>query len=326
MRGIELTPELPVAELAELGAIAEDAGFDVSFVSCHYNNRDAFAALTRLATATTDVRLGPGVANPYECHPVSLASRAATLQEFSGGRAVFGIGAGDASTLANLGIDRVRPLTRIRETIGVARQLWAGERVDHDGAFVARDAGLNYTVEPLPVYVGAQGPRMLRLAGEIADGVLVNGSHPRDLAWAAERVHEGLAERPSERGDVEVVAYASVSVAEDAALARKAARPPVAYIAAGAPEAVLDRHGLDADRAARIGEQLGAGAFEEAFATVSEAMLDAFAVTGTPRDIAERFEALLGPADAVVAGSPLGPDRRDAIGLIARALDRAGSI
>ncbi|MDZ7701617.1 MAG: 5,10-methylenetetrahydromethanopterin reductase [Halobacteriales archaeon] len=324
MRGIELAPDRPVDELVELGAAAEDAGFDTAFVASHYNNRDPFAALTRLATATTDVRLGPGVVNPYETHPVALASRAATLQELSGGRAVFGIGAGDRSTLANLGLERERPLARVAESITVSRQLWAGERVDHDGTFAANDAGLNYGVEPPPVYVGAQGPGMLRLAARFGDGVLVNASHPRDVAWSAEQLADGLADRPDERGELEVAVSAVVSVAEDADAAREAARPPVAYIAAGAPEAVLDRHGLDAELAGEIGAGIGAGAYGEAFAAVSEPMLDAFAVAGTPEAVAERFGALLEHADSVVAGSPLGPEPDRAVELLSRAYDAVG--
>jgi len=109
---------------------------------------------------------------------VKLASQVATLDEVSGGRAVLGVGAGDASTLRNLGFERDRPLRRVLETFKVAQDLWAGERVDHDGTFVARDAGLNYEVGEVPVYVGAQGPHMLRMAGKHADGVLVNASHP----------------------------------------------------------------------------------------------------------------------------------------------------
>ena len=64
MRAVELTPEQPVATLAEFGETAEDAGFDAAFVSHHYNNRDQFAALTAIAGATDEIDLGPGVANP----------------------------------------------------------------------------------------------------------------------------------------------------------------------------------------------------------------------------------------------------------------------
>ena len=323
MRGIELTPETPTEDVVALGRKAAETGFDVAFASCHYNNRDPFLALDRIASATDDLLVGPGVVNPYETHPVTLASRLATLQEATGGRAAFGIGAGDRSTLANLGIDRERPLRRVLETVQVARKLWAGERVDHDGTFVARDAGLNYAVDSPPVYVGAQGPDMLRMGGKHGDGVLVNASHPADLGWAAERVAEGVSRR-TDGVDPEILAYASVSVAGDAAAARAAARPPVAFIAAGAPDAVLERHGLDAERAEAIGEAIGAGRFEEAFAAVTDAMLDAFAVAGTPDEVAERFAALSEHVDGVVAASPLGPEREAAVTLLADAFDRSG--
>lgn len=323
MRGIELTPEIPVSAVAELGALAEKEGFDTVFASSHYNNRDPFVALDRVAAATNSVRVGPGVANPYEVHPVKLASQVATLDEVSDGRAVMGVGAGDESTLSNLGINRDRPLRRVLETFKVAQDLWAGERVDHDGTFVARDAGLNYDAGEIPVYVGAQGPHMLRMAGKHADGVLVNASHPRDLAWSADRVAEGEVDRIVE-GSPNVAAFASVSIAEDAAAAREAARPPVAFIAAGAAPPVLDRHGVDTERANQIGGAIEAGAFSDAFDLVTDRMISAFCVAGDPADVAERLAAIGEHVDSVVAGSPLGPDREAAIGLLARAFDDAG--
>ena len=323
MRGIELTPEIPVARVADLGAAAEDAGFDAVFASCHYNNRDPFVALDRVAAATESVRVGPGVANPYDTHPVKLASQVATLDEVSGGRAVLGVGAGDRSTLSNLGVERDRPLRRVLESMKVAQELWAGERVDHDGTFVARDAGLNYDAGEIPVYVGAQGPHMLRMAGKHADGVLVNASHPRDLSWASERVAEGETDRVV-AGDVDVVAFASVSVAEDADAALDAARPPVAFIAAGAAPPVLDRHGIDGERAAEVGAKIEAGEFSAAFDLVTDAMLAAFCVAGDPEMVATQLEAVDEHVDSVVAGSPLGPERTAAVELLAEAFDDAG--
>ncbi|MFB6079003.1 MAG: 5,10-methylenetetrahydromethanopterin reductase [Halarchaeum sp.] len=320
MTGIELTPDAPVSEVAALGERAESAGFETAFVSSHYNNRDPFQALAALADATSSVRLGPGVVNPYDVHPVRLASQAATLDETSGGRAVFGVGAGDRSTLRNLGVERERPLRRVLETIRVSRRLWAGERVTHDGTFAAREAGLNYEPSSIPAYVGAQGPGMLRMAAKHADGVLYNASHPRDVAWAAERVDEGLVERPDSRGEFEFAVFASVSVAADADAAREAARPPVAFIAAGAPDEVLSRHDIDADAARAVGDAIERGDFEDAFGRVTPAMIDAFAAAGTPEEVAARAAALRERADTVVCGSPLGPDRATAIGLLGDAL------
>jgi 5,10-methylenetetrahydromethanopterin reductase len=319
MLGIELTPEEPAEQLAEYAVTAESAGFDTVFGSHHYNNRDEFLALAAIAGATEDIRLGPGVTNPYETHPVTLASRMASLDELAGGRGVFGIGPGDRSTLANLGFEQERALGRTLETMQVARRLWDGERVDHDGTFDADDAGLNYEAGSIPVYVGAQGPHMTRMAAKYADGVLYNGAHPRDIAWASDRVAEGLEDRPEERGDrseFDFVAYASVSVAADDERAREAARPPVAFIAGGAPDPVLDRHDLDPDRAADIGEAIGAGEFSAAFGAVTPAMIDAFCLAGTPETVAERVERILEDAGSVVFGSPLGPDIEAAIELL----------
>jgi 5,10-methylenetetrahydromethanopterin reductase len=324
MLGIELTPEHPVDRVVDLGQQAEAAGYDTLFTSCHYNNRDPFAALTRLAAATDDIRLGPGVANPYELHPVTLAAKTATVAEQSDGRAVFGIGPGDPSTLRNLGLTEDRGLRSVLEAFKIAQRLWAGERVDHDGTFTANDAGLNFDVPgEIPVYVGGEGPHMCRMAGKHADGLLFNGSHPADLSWARDRVEEGKEDRPAERGDFDLAAYASVSVSEDAEAAREAARPPTAFITAGAAPPVLDRHGIDHDRAEAIGEDISAGAFSEAFDRVTPAMVEAFCIAGTPDTVADRMAAVLAHADSLVVGSPLGPDLDDAIGLAATAYDRA---
>jgi 5,10-methylenetetrahydromethanopterin reductase len=322
MIGLELTPEHPVSRLSDLAVRAEEAGFDTVFASHHYNNRDEFVALADIARATDDVRLGPGITNPFETHPVTLASRMATLDELADGRGVFGVGAGDASTLENLGYGDESPLRRVLETMQVARKLWDGERVDHDGTFEAVDAGLNYDARVMPVYVGAQGPDMTRMAAKYADGVLYNGAHPRDIEWAADRVGEGLDARPDHRGDFDFAAYASVSVAEDADNARDAARPPVAFIAGSAPPPVLDRHDLDRDTASDIGDAIAAGEFTDAFGLVTPAMIDAFCIAGTPETVEQRLEAVLDTADSVVVGSPLGPNLEEAIDLAGGAVRR----
>ena len=321
MYAIEITPEHPVAQLTDFAVSAESEGFDAVFASHHYNNRDQFMALTSMAEATDEVLLGPGIANPYETHPVTLASRVATLDEVSDGRALFGIGPGDKSTIRNLGFDHDDALRRVLETFKTARKLWDGERVDHDGTFRADDAGLNYEVGEIPVYVGAQGPHMTKMAAKHADGALYNGSHPKDLAWARDQVDSMLEDRvPSSEFDL--AAYASVSVAEDADEAREAARPPVAFVAAGSPPPVLGRHGIDQDVASEISDAISAGNFEEAFGLVTEEMLEAFCIAGTPEDVANRTQELREHADSVVFASPLGPDIEEAISLLGAATDR----
>jgi 5,10-methylenetetrahydromethanopterin reductase len=350
VNALELAPDVPVGEVVERALAAERAGFDTVFVSHHYNNRDQFSALTATAAATDRVRLGPGVTNPYETHPVTLASRMATLDEYSDGRGIFGIGPGDAATLRNLGIERERPLRRVLEAFRVAQRLWNGETVDHDGTFRADEASLNY--EPragtgsesgagagaetdtstgsgpvpgsetgsVPVYVGAQGPDMVRMAAKHADGVLFNGAHPRDYEWARARAEEGLTDRPERRGEFDLAAYAPVSVAADGGAARAAARYPVAFVVGGTPDPVLDRHGVDREIAREVGTAVEAGEFSEAAELVTERMLRAFCIAGTPAEVDEQVANLLDEADSFVAASPLGPDPREAIEILGEVL------
>jgi 5,10-methylenetetrahydromethanopterin reductase len=112
-------------------------------------------------------------------------------------------------------------------------------------------------------------------------------------------------------------------VSEDADAAREAARPPVAFIAAGAAPPVLDRHDLDGDRAERIGSHISAGEFTEAFEAVSEDMIDAFCIAGRPETVEEKIAGVLEYADSFVAGAPLGPDLDTAIELAGAALARS---
>ncbi|PSP84778.1 5,10-methylenetetrahydromethanopterin reductase [Halobacteriales archaeon QS_1_68_17] len=324
MKGIELTPEHRIETVTDLAATAEESGFDTVLVSGHYNNRDQFVTLTSVANATDEVALGPGVTNPYEMHPAALASRVASLQEVSDGRAVFGIGAGDRSTLSNLGVEHDRPLRRVLETFSVARDLWDGERVTHDGTFRVDGARLTYDVAgTIPVYVGAQGPQMIRMAAKHADGVLMEGAHPEDFEWGARQVRAGLDERPADRGDFDFAAYASLSIDEDEAAAREAAKPPTAFIVGGASLPILDRHGIDRDVARAIGTLLEVGDFQTAFEQVTDDMIDSFCLAGTPERVGREIEGIMEHVDSFVAASPLGPDLESAVRLAGEVVPRS---
>ena len=303
MADVELVAEEPVDKLVSLARVAEDAGYGGVWVTDHYNNRNPFVALTAIAGATGRVQVGPGITNPYYAHPAYTANAVATLDEYSNGRARLGVGPGDPNTLAALEIERESPLYDVLDAVKLTRSLLAGERVTEDG--LAKDAKLNYDTEPVPVYVGAQGPNMLRMAADHGDGILINASHPDDFEWSLEQIGDT---------DAEIVAYTSFSVSEDHDAAKKAARQPVAFVASASPPPVLERHGVDAELADEIGGHVERGEFSEAFGKVSDAMLDAFAVYGTPAECAERVDALYETGvDTVVVGSPLGPEPADAI-------------
>ena len=325
MLGIELTPEHPVSRIGTLGALAESSGFDTAFVSCHHFNRDPWVALDRIARRTDSIRVGPGTVNPLETHPVTLASRVASLQEASDGRAVYGIGPGDPSSLGTLGLADGRGLRPVLEAFKTAQKLWAGETVSHEGTFDADRAELKFDVDgEIPVHVGGEGPHMCRMAGKHADGLLFNGSHPDDLAWARERVKEGKSDRPDSRGKFTLSAYAAVSVDEEGDAAREAARAPVAFIASGAAPPVLERHGIDSDAVESVREALADSRFGDAYDAVTPAMVEAFCIAGTPPAAAERMAALREHADGIVVGSPLGPSLDEAVELAGEAAREAG--
>jgi 5,10-methylenetetrahydromethanopterin reductase len=143
------------------------------------------------------------------------------------------------------------------------------------------------------------------MAADHSDGILINASHPDDFEWSLEQIDET---------DAEIVAYTSFSVSEDREAAKGSARQPVAFIASASPPPVLERHGVDAGLADEIGGHIERGEFSEAFGKVSDTMLDAFSVYGTPEECADRVDALYETGvDTVVVGSPLGPEPADAL-------------
>jgi len=316
--GVEFVPEVEVREVTKKSVAAEEAGFDFLWITDHYNNRNVYLTLGDVAQHTSEITLGPGVTNPYTIHPAQTAAAAATLDEVSDGRAVLGIGAGDKSTLAKLGYEWEKPLTRTREAVTVMRSLLGGETVDFGGEFhELNGASLNMDPGEVPIYIGAQGPNMMEMAGKKGDGVLMNASAKEDFEYAIPLIEKGAEAAGKSLGDVDVTAYTCFSVDEDPEEAREAARPVVAFIVAGVPSVVLERHCIDEAEAEAVAEGIGRGDFGSAFGAVTDDMIEAFSIYGAPEECAERVDELaeLGVTQ-VVAGSPIGPDKKEAMELI----------
>ncbi|MEM4700334.1 MAG: 5,10-methylenetetrahydromethanopterin reductase [Candidatus Nezhaarchaeales archaeon] len=323
--GIELVPDRPLERVVELAVAAESKGLDYVWITDHYNNRNVYVALTLVASSTKRVKIGTGVTNPYLIHPAWTASAIATLDEISGGRAVLGIGAGDRATFESLGVKWERPLASIREAVEVMRRLLAGESVKLEGeVFKVSKARLNYKPSRVPpIYIGAQGPKMLELAGSIGDGVLVNASNPRDFQEAVKFIRAGAEKAGRDLSKVDIVAYTCFSVGEDSAEAREAAKPIVAFIVAGSPSQVLAKHGISEEAAGKIREAIGRGDFKGAFRLVDSSMLEAFSIAGTVEETSSKVEELLkAGVTQVVMGSPLGPKKKEAVDLMARVVSK----
>jgi 5,10-methylenetetrahydromethanopterin reductase len=178
----------PLPDIAAFVARCEDAGFDGVGIHDHPSSgRDAYLALALAAQATQRLRLFPATSSPLVRHPLVLASLAHSLEEIAPGRTCLTVAPGFIST-RSVGKPRAG-VSFMRDAIRDLRQLLAGEEV----AFGPTTTRLrNRTATPTPVYLLAAGPRMIELAGEMADGAfLFVGLHPASIRAALRHLEEG---------------------------------------------------------------------------------------------------------------------------------------
>ncbi|MBN2334552.1 5,10-methylenetetrahydromethanopterin reductase [Candidatus Bathyarchaeota archaeon] len=298
---------------------AEKLGYDSIWITDHFNNRNVYVSLAFIANYTDRIKLGPGVTNPYLIHPVYTAQSVASLNEVAPGRVICGIGAGDKTTLEMLGREMESPLRAMRESVGLIRSQIAREKGGYGGRMFSTSAGarFNFKVKgEVPIYIGAQGPKMLQLAGEIGDGVLINASHPRDIERAVDLVAKGAAKAGRNGDEIDVAAYTSFSVADDRKSAKKSVVPVVAYIVAGSPPQILERHGIPVESADHIRKDLADRNWGEAFGAVNSEMIDAFSICGDPDQCVEQIDGLFKTGVThFITGSPLGPSKKKSINL-----------
>ena len=316
--GIEFVPNEPIEKIVKLVKLAEDVGFEYTWITDHYNNKNVYETLALIAAGTETIKLGPGVTNPYVRSPAITASAVATLDEISNGRATLGMGPGDKATFDALGIEWTKPVSTIKESLAMIEILLSLGKL----ASGANLMGVKPVQEKIPMYMGAQGPMMLKTAGGYSDGALINASNPKDFAAAVPLIKEGAAEQGKSISDIDVAAYTCCSIDADAGKALGAAKIVVAFIAAGAPPPVFERHGLPADTGAKFGGMLAKGDFGGAIGAVDDALMEAFSVVGTPADFVPKIEALgeMGVTQ-YVAGSPIGPDKENSIKLLGEVID-----
>jgi 5,10-methylenetetrahydromethanopterin reductase len=341
--GIEFVPDKPVDKIVHWAKLAEKNGFDIVWLTDHYNNRNVWSTLTVIALNTSRVIIGPGVSNPYHMSPALSASAAVTLNEISNGRVAIGFGAGDRTALNSIGIEWVKPVSTVVECIQYVRALTEGQTFTLDGkAFKVKGAKLNIVKRKavlddkgnpvlmdgkpvkrgpkIPIYAGAQGAQMLKRTAMVADGILINASHPKDFKIALENIREGVEEADRDLSDIDIGAYAACSIGETHDEALKGdLKTVVAFIVASSPEVILNRHGIDADSCKRVRKLLGEGNFKELPKAISERMLEAFSIVGDSKQCIKRIEDLVkAGVTQMVIGSPIGPDKSKAIKQIGR--------
>ncbi len=209
---------LPLRETAEFIAGCETAGFSGVGVHDHqHSGRDVFLALALAAERTSTLSLYPATSNPVTRHPMVLASLANSLDEIAPGRVRLTVGPGYLS-VGNIGSPRAS-VQRMREAIGLIRRLLRGEQVELNGVTTRLR---NVTDPPPPVLMTAAGPRMMELAGEVADGAFVLvGLHPAAVAAARRRIETG-AERAARNLDgFQTIYITPTTVSDDGSEARR---------------------------------------------------------------------------------------------------------
>lgn len=216
-----VSPREPIGRFAELAAEAERAGFEMAWLAdSQLYTKNVFVALALAAERTQRIRLGPGVANPVTRHYTVLANATAGLDEVSGGRAVLGLGSGDAAVLP-LGL-RPANLVLLREAI-------LGIRSFAQRGVVATPSGelaVHTGRRPFPILLAASQPGMLRLAGELADGAVLMGAADAGLTrWQLDHIQEGAARAGRTLNDIEIDLWFSISMLEDAEQAVRDVRP-----------------------------------------------------------------------------------------------------
>jgi 5,10-methylenetetrahydromethanopterin reductase len=202
----------PIAEAVELIQLAEQLGFRSAWVNdSQCTGREAGITLGAAAAATRRIRLGTAVTNPFTRHLTVTASAFYSLDELSGGRAALGLGRGELSV--RLTGTRRASYAELEHAVRTLRALLAGESVVFDGHPV-RLAPAAASPRHIPIYVSAIGPRSLRLAGQVADGVILTvGAHPADVAAALATVEDGARSVGRSLADLHVVARVAYSSA-----------------------------------------------------------------------------------------------------------------
>jgi len=290
--GVELHQYLDAPTILAESRAVEELGYDALWLGdSQLIWRELYVLLGAAATATSRVTLGIGVTNPVTRHAAVTASAAMTLQELSGGRGILGVGLGHTS-VATMGLPRATR-KELAAYVDTVRRLCQGEEVSTDHGPI-RLAYADPGAAP-PIVIAASGPKMMRLAGQIGDGVIMAGQmgHQEVRAQALEHVRLGLEEQPHPPERFMVCVGVAAAVSADRQEALDAVRP---HVAQGllSPLARLGSAALEARTALQSAyntyDHMHPGAPHAA--VVPDEVIPEFAIAGTPDDCLRQAGAM----------------------------------
>jgi probable F420-dependent oxidoreductase len=301
----------------------EQAGYDGVWAA--ETSHDPFPTVTLAAAATSTVDVGTGIAVAFARNPMNLATLGHDLQVLSEGRFILGLGSQvQAHIDRRFSMPWSRPADRMREMVQAIRAIWACWNEEAPLAFEGefyRHTLMPPFFNPGPspfgpprVFVAGVGPRMIEVAGEVADGFLCHGFTTASylLASVMPALERGLARGNRERADIEVTAPGFIVTGrDDEEMARSAAgvrRQLAFYGSTPAYRPVLEHHGWG-DLQSDLHQMAREGRWEQMGDRIDPDMLDAFAVAGPPREIAHLVAERYGDTvDRINAYSPFDVD------------------
>jgi probable F420-dependent oxidoreductase len=203
----------------ELTRQAEERGFEYAWLfDSHVLWQDVYPLFTLMAAATRRIKIGPCVTNPATRDPTVTASALSTLNDISGGRMVVGMGRGDSAQRV-LGRHPVS-VEKMEQDCRLIKDLTAGREVMVDGTPVR----IKWAGRQVPVWIAGYGPKALRAAGRVADGVIIQLADPAIIRWCLRFVKEGAAEAGRDPDSILIQAAAPTFIAEDIEKAREQVR------------------------------------------------------------------------------------------------------
>jgi alkanesulfonate monooxygenase SsuD/methylene tetrahydromethanopterin reductase-like flavin-dependent oxidoreductase (luciferase family) len=293
---------IPYADYVRLACEAEDAGF--AAVMSPESNNDVLMCLHGVAKATSRIKLASFIANIYYREPVLCAAAAEMLQTESDGRFILGLGSGPPQTLTGLGIERGNARDRLRRYVDVIRRAHRGEPLAATGIRVRAPA------TPVPIHFGALVKETARLAGEIADGVMLYIAPPERMRTMIDTARAEAHRHGRKASDFSITTAFPVFLADDRKSALEAARRGLFfYVALPFYNRVIAKAGFETEASA-IASATSRGEFAGAVAAMSDRLVDWLAAVGPAEHCRERLAQYraLNPDLAVIAPNPVGED------------------
>ena len=319
--GAGLFPTEPLQKMIHLAKVSEEAGYSHVWVGdSHLIWREAYVNMTAMLLNTTKVKFGTGVTNPLTRHPSVLASAYATLEEYSPGRMIVGIGLGDSS-VETMGL-KPSTLANFERSLEQMRELFTGKEAQ-------LPSGKIHLLHPckgkVPIYIAASGPRMLELSGRIADGIIVLvGVADEYIAHAREKIAAGAKAVGRKLEDINLVLWVPCAVSETAS-AKDAVKAHVARVVAHPLPYVLDPNEQKVLEEIRKTYDYYHHMDQQAnhAEVIPDWLVDKFAIAGTVAECRAQIERIKKTGIqqiAIIPYSPLGGSREETIRGFAKAM------